>query len=139
MHIYMSSVMKTQLVLILVFTRTIDVVEAELVDVFRRRDNPNPVTKGVLLQELFCQIFEVAFGQGYAGGDGELGVAITSNFDVVAELASLAIDLDAVVQELFEIRTIEDTVTGRLREVDDEFMLRSRSFSGGGLGHLDER
>jgi len=38
-----------------------DVVEAELVDIFRRRDNANPVTKGVLLQELFGQILEIAF------------------------------------------------------------------------------
>jgi len=105
--------MKTQLVIILVFTRTINVVEAKLVDIFRRRNNANPVTKGVLLQELFGQVLEIALGQRYAGGDGEFGVAITGYFDVVAELASFALDLNAVVQELFEIRTVEDTVIGR--------------------------
>jgi len=107
--------MKTQLVIILVFTRTrtINVVEAKLVYVFRRRDNANPVTKGVLLQELFGQILEVALRQRYTRGDGEFGVALTLYFYVVAELASFALDLDAVVQELFEIRTVKDTVIGR--------------------------
>lgn len=65
---------------------------------------------------------------------GKEALTITSNFDVVAELASLAIDLDAVVQKLFEIRTVEDTVVRRLRVVDDEFMLGSRRFSSCGLG-----
>jgi len=104
----------------------------------RRRDNPNPVTKGVLLQKLFGQIFEVAFGQRYIGGDGEFSVTITSNFDVIAELASLALNLDAVVQKLFEIRTIKNTVVSWLRVIDYKFMLGSSCFSSRGL-RLEKR
>jgi hypothetical protein len=40
-------------------------------------------------------------------------LTVTSNFDVVTKLASFALDLDAVVQELFEICTVKDTIAGR--------------------------
>jgi len=126
--------MKMQLILILVITRTIDVVEAKLIGVFCWRNNPNPVAKGILLQEFFGQILEIAFGQRNIGCDSELGAAIASYFDVVSKLAGFAIDLDAVVQELFEIGTVKDTITGRLWVIDDEFMLGSSGFSSGGLG-----
>ena len=70
------------LVLLLVVIR-LDVVEAELVDVLRGSDDtgrhvspnvhkvkveklgvPNPVTEGVLLQELFGEVLEVPLGEG---------------------------------------------------------------------------
>jgi hypothetical protein len=41
-------------------------------------------------------------------------LTIASYFDVVSKLAGFAIDLDAVVQELFEIGTVKDTITSRL-------------------------
>ncbi len=59
---------------------------------------------------------------------------IPVDLHVLAELAGLAIDLDAVVQELLEARTVKDTVTRRARVVDDELVLSSSRLSGGGLG-----
>ena len=56
------------------------------------------------------------------------------NLDAVTELTSLAIDLDAVVQELLEARAVEDTVARRARVVNDELVLSSSRLSGGGLG-----
>ena len=70
--------------LILLFLLTsLDVVEAELVDVLRGSDDtgrhvspnvhtvkveklgvPNPVTEGVLLQELFGEVLKVPLGEG---------------------------------------------------------------------------
>lgn len=63
---------------------------------------------------------------------------IPVDLHVLAELTGLAIDLDAVVQELLEARTVEDTIARRARVVDDELVLSSSRLSGGGLG-LTER
>jgi hypothetical protein len=57
----------------------LDVVEPELVNVFCRCNNANPVTKCVLLQELFGQILEIAFGQWDVGCDCELVVAYVNH------------------------------------------------------------
>ena len=79
------------LLLLIIITR-LDVVEAELVNVLGRGDDarermrtelyvlggmhiPNPVTQGVLLEELFGEVLQVPLGQGDVGGDGDLGVA----------------------------------------------------------------
>ena len=64
---------------------------------------------------------------------------ITVNLDALPELAGLAIDLDTVVQELLESRTVEDTVASRLGVVDDELVLSSSRLSGGGLGLHGEK
>lgn len=63
---------------------------------------------------------------------------ITNDFDMVAELAGLALNLDSIMQVLLKVGPVEDTVTCGLRVVDNEFMLSSRGFSGGGLG-LEKR
>lgn len=55
------------------------------------------------------------------------------NLDIVAKLASLALDLDAIVQVLLKSSTVKDTISRGARVVNDEFVLRSRSFSGGGF------
>ena len=52
------------------------------------------------------------------------------DLDAVAKLASLAIDLDAVVEVLLEGSTVEDTVTRGARVVNDELVLGS-SLCGG--------
>ena len=56
------------------------------------------------------------------------------DLDAVTELAGLALDLDTVMEVLFESGTVEDTVAGRARVVDNELVLSSSRFSGGGLG-----
>ena len=62
------------------------------------------------------------------------------DLDLVTELTGLAIDLDAVVEELLEVRAVKDTVASRARVVDDELVLSSSRLSGGGLGlHKEER
>ena len=55
------------------------------------------------------------------------------DLDVVTELASLALDLDAVVQELLKGRAVEDTVASGTGVVDDELVLSSTRL-GSGLG-----
>jgi hypothetical protein len=60
------------------------------------------------------------------------------NLHVLAKLPSFSINLDSVVQEFFEIRTVKDTVTSRFGVVDHKLMLGGCGFCGGGLG-LRER
>ena len=62
---------------------------------------------------------------------------IPVDLHTVTKLASLAIDLDTVVQELLERRTVKDTVARRAGVVNDKLVLSSRGFSGGGLGLED--
>ena len=58
---------------------------------------------------------------------------MTSDLDIVTELASFALDLDTVMEVLFKSSTVKDTVTRRTGVVDDELVLRSTRL-GGGLG-----
>lgn len=63
-------------------------------------------------------------------------LTIADDLDVFAELTSLAIDLDAVVEEFFEVGTVEDTVGSGLRVVDDKLVLGRGGLGGGGFGGL---
>jgi hypothetical protein len=54
---------------------------------------------------------------------------IPNDLDIFTELTSLAIDLDTVVQELFEVGPIEHTVACWARVVDHKFVLDGRGFS----------
>ena len=56
---------------------------------------------------------------------------ITDDFDIVTEISGLVIDLDPVMQELFESGAIENLPFGRDGAVENEFVL-----GGGGFGGL---
>ena len=56
------------------------------------------------------------------------------DLDAVTELAGLALDLNTVMEVLFESGTVEDTVAGRARVVDNELVLSSSVLSSSGLG-----
>ena len=53
--------------------------------------------------------------------------------DIIPKLARLALDLNAVVQELLKSRAVEDTVASGTGVVDDELVLSSTRL-GSGLG-----
>ena len=80
-------------------------------------------------------------GKTLVAGTSVVQRTIAGDLDVVTELAGLALDLDAVVEELLERRAVEDTVTRGARVVDDELVLSSSSLSSGGLGlmHTERR
>jgi len=65
-------------------------------------------------------------------------LTVTGDLHILAELAGLTLDLDAVMEELFESGTVENTVCSGFRVVDDELVLDSGRFGGGGL-RLDKR
>ena len=58
---------------------------------------------------------------------------IADDLDVFTELASLALDLDTVVQEFFKVCAIENAVGSGLRVVNDKLVLGS-DFSRGDFG-----
>lgn len=57
---------------------------------------------------------------------------VTVNFDTLAELTGLSLDLNTIVKVLLEGGTVENTITGGTGVVDDELVL-SGGLSGGGL------
>jgi hypothetical protein len=60
-------------------------------------------------------------------------LTIAVNFDAVAKGASFSLYLDTVMEELFEIGTVEDTVRCRFRIVNDKLVLGS-VLCGSGFG-----
>jgi hypothetical protein len=55
------------------------------------------------------------------------------NFDAIAKSTGFALYLDTVMEEFFEIGTVEDTVRRRFRVVDDKLVLGS-VLCGSGFG-----
>ena len=54
------------------------------------------------------------------------------DLDVVTKVSGLVVDLNPVVQELFESSTVEDAISGRTGVVDNKLV-----FGGGEFGGLD--
>jgi hypothetical protein len=65
------------------------------------------------------QVLEVATGDVGVRGDLDLAVASLLDDNVVAEVVGAALNLDALLEELFEGGDVEDLVVGGLRSVDD--------------------
>lgn len=104
------------------FVILVDVEVTELIGVLVRGDDVEPVTKLVLLQELLSQVLQVSLGVSNSGRDDDLGAAgVTGNFNTGgAELTGLTIDLEAVVEEVFEGGGIKDTVGNWSITIDHE-------------------
>ena len=79
------------------------------------------------------QVLEVATGELLVSNDLDLALASLGDDNAVTQVADAALDLDAVVEELFEGRAVKDTVRCRAGVVDDELVLSS-SFTSSGLG-----
>lgn len=72
----------------------------ELVQVLVVGDDTDPITKTVFLQILLCQVFQVSLGEVHIGVDEDLHL-LTLHGDVAAQVSGLAVDLEALLQELF--------------------------------------
>jgi hypothetical protein len=84
---------------VVILRLVIDIVVAKFVRVFGRRHNPHPIPQTMLLQVLFGQVLEVAFGKWARGDDGNLALH-PGHSHRIAELPSLAVDLNPLVQKL---------------------------------------
>jgi hypothetical protein len=56
---------------------------------------------------------------------------VTVDLDVFTKVSGLVVDLNPVVQELFESSTVENTISGRTGIIDNKLVL-----SGGDFGSL---
>jgi len=56
--------------------------------------------------------------------------AFTVDLDIVTKVSGLVVDLNPVVQELFERSTVENTISGRTGVVNNKLMLSGGSFGG---------
>jgi len=125
--------------LLLLFLVDSDVEELERVAVLSSSNDTDPVPESVLLQELFGQVLEVTFRQRDTRSNGDFVVgAVPLDLHIFTKLASLSVDLYAIVQELFEVGTIEDLVSSRFGIVDNEFVLSS-NFSGSSFGLQEQK
>lgn len=110
---------RKHLLLILLVVLANNVVESQLVNTLGGGNNAEPVTELLLLEELLCQVLEVATGELLVGDDLDLAVTEVGDVDAVGEVTGAAIDLDAGLQEGGEGGGVEDLVVGGLRSVDD--------------------
>jgi len=96
-----------------------DVEVTELVHALGRGNNVNVVTELLLLQVLLGEVLEVTLGERKLSSDEDLGL-LTGEGDLVAELASLAVDLDALKEETLELSALEEAILEWDRVVDGE-------------------
>ena len=83
-----------------------------------------PVTKRLRLQELLAEVLQVALAELAISSHSDLGLAILGDGDLVAEVAGLAINLDALQKELLEASDIHDAVIDGGSAVDEELVAR---------------
>jgi hypothetical protein len=114
-----------------------------------KRYSPEEVLERVLLEVLLREVLvrvslesravgqstnlQVALREGDLRSEDEL-VALLRELDDIAKLAGLAVNLDAVVEELLERGGVKDVVVGRDRVVDVELVLGLARVLGSGLG-----
>lgn len=105
--------------LLLLSLTTADLEVSQLVRVLAVGNNVQEITKLGLLQELLGQVLQVSLGERKLSRDRHLGL-VRGDFDLASKLASLAVDLDAVVKELVEGVDIEHLIIHRLGAVNGE-------------------
>jgi len=111
----------------LVLLSGLNVVNVEEADLIRRLvvgNNSEPVTELLLLEELLDEVLKVTLREGSLGLNRDLGL-LAGDLDGLTELASLAVDLDAVVQELLQILRDEDVVLSGGRALNRELEVLS--------------
>lgn len=77
------------------------------------------ISQLLLLQVLLGQVLQVSLGEGKLGSDDDLGL-VAGDGDLGAQLTSLAVDLDAVVQELLEGGRVQHLILNGLPQINGE-------------------
>lgn len=68
------------------------------------------------------QVLEVATRELVVSNNLDLAVTLAGDDNIVTKVVGAAINLDAVLKELFEGGDVEDLVVGGLRSIDDELL-----------------
>ena len=101
---------------------TTDREVAHLIRVFAAGNNTKVVTQLLLLQIPLGKVLELALAEAKVGwaGHSQLGAVTADGHIVGREGTGLAVDLDVIVQVLFEQSHIEDLIVHGLRAVNDK-------------------
>jgi len=105
------------LLLFLLLSGVADVEVAELVGLGVGSDDTDPITDAVFLEELLGKVLQVLLGEASSAADDNL-VTLTLDSHGLAEVAGLALDLDALLEESLESSNIKDLVLCRAGAVD---------------------
>lgn len=98
-------------------------VITHFVRVLGSRNDPQVILQLLLLQVTLGQVLQLTLAKAQLcrTGNRQLG-AVTANDNIAAcQLSSLAANLDAIVQVLFELCHIQDLIVDGLRAVNHEF------------------
>jgi len=87
-------------------------------------DNTQPISELLLLKELLRQVLEISAREILVCHHFHAPIAEVVDSDVIAQVTSQALDLDALLQESGELGRVEDLVVGWLRSVDDELFVQ---------------
>lgn len=96
------------LVVIVICTIHLDVVEFERVDSLAGGNDSEPLSQLVLLQELLRQILEVSARELSVRDNDDFSCTFTRNLNGFSKVTGPSVNLDSVVEELFECRTEGD-------------------------------
>jgi len=110
------------LVIILIGIIVHDVVEPKFVYALGCRNDAKPVSKLLLLEVLFGEVFQVASRKRLVRHDFQLPISLLADDDILSQIPSTTINLDSVMEELLESRNIKDLVIDRLRAIDDKLL-----------------
>ena len=150
--IHLSCIHQANPLLVIILGLVVDdVEEAELVDTLGGRDDTEPVTELLLLEELLCpihatpisihsnnicftsrrwkgdiQVLEVSARELGVRNDLNLSISHLRDLDDVAKVSNTPVNLYLVLEELLECGDIENLVAGGLRGVDNELQSTSK-------------
>ena len=114
----------------LVTTAPGNAVVTHFIRIFRRCHNTQVILQLLLFQISLGKILKLTLGEAQFGraGHGQLGAIARDHHIVGGELTSLARELDAIVQVLFELSHVKNFVVNGLCAVNDKFDNRFLGF-----------
>jgi len=107
-----------QLLFIIVTLIVDNVEESQLIDTLASRNNPQPVSQLLLLEEFLRQVLQVSSRERNVRDNFDLAIASLGDGDLIAEVTGSALDLDLVVEEFLESGEIENLIRDGLGAVD---------------------
>merc|ERR1719219_2103264 len=100
----------------------VDLEVSQLVAVLGAGDHTEPVPRVVLLQILLGEVLQVSLGEGDVGGEGQLGL-LSLHGKLLAKVAGLAGNLDAILEIFLEISAVHDSILDWVSTVNEELDL----------------
>ena len=95
----------------------LDVEVSEFILVLRGCDHAQVLLQILLLQVFLRQVLKVPLAEGDAAGDND-ALRVLGDLDVAAQVSGLAVNLYALLEEVFEVVEDDDVVLDRESTVD---------------------